>query len=89
MCHLGGLRCFPASASFRCALCLDRHGGRTPGFGGRARTYIQSKKFGKVFSDEDLCCRSLLGQRKYNVGVGDQLFFVDAMEPEKEFRLLV
>jgi len=26
MCHLGGLRCFPASASLRCALCPGRHG---------------------------------------------------------------
>jgi len=24
MCHLGGPRCFAASASFRCALCLGR-----------------------------------------------------------------
>src|SRR5260370_36775843 len=84
-----GPRCFPASATFLCAFCLGRHGDRTPGFGGGARSHIQSKKFGKVFPAEDLCCRSLLSQRKCDVGVGDQLFFVDSMEPEKEFRLLV
>jgi hypothetical protein len=89
MCHLGGPRCFPASAPFLCALCLGRHGDRTPGFGGWARSHIQSKKFGKVFPAEDLCYRALLGQRKRDVGVGDQLFFVDSMEPEKEFRLSV
>src|ERR1700722_8618499 len=81
--------CFLASAPFLCALCLGRHGDRPPGFGGWARSHIQSKKFGKVFPAEDLCRRSLVDQRKCDVGVGDQLFFVDAMEPEKEFRLLV
>src|ERR1700728_1431197 len=85
----GGRHCFPASAPFLCALRLGRHRDRTPGFGGWARRHIQSKKFGKVFSAEDLSRPPPLGQRKCDVGAGDQLFFVDSMEPEKEFRLLV
>jgi hypothetical protein len=42
-------RCFPASAPFLCALCLGRHGDRTSGLGGGARSHIQPEKFGKVF----------------------------------------
>jgi hypothetical protein len=58
--------------------------------GGGARSHIQAKKFGEIFPGEDLCCRrSSLCQWNCSVGLGDQLFFVDSMEPEKEFRLLV
>src|SRR5580692_10554526 len=86
---LAGPVVFLFRLAFLCALCLGRLGDRTPRSGGGARSHIQSKKFGKVCPAEDLCYRALLGQRKRDVGVGDQLFFVDSMEPEKEFRLSV
>ena len=51
---------------------------------------IQSKEFGKVLATKDLGCRRFpLCQRTRDRGLGDQLFLVDTVEPEKEFRLFI
>src|SRR6202044_3489501 len=63
---------------------------RQPGVGAATLSHVQTEDVRKIFIAEELrYSRTLPGQRQCLADLGDEILFVDLMQPEEEFGLVV